>query len=327
MKRRFNYSKPRNTTQLINERCFNDIELIIKNRLQTAPQFIENLELEAVLKGHSGCVNSLQFSDNGKLLASASDDYHVILWDPFTHRKVHEVITPHRGNIFSVKFLPKSNDSHVITGAGDNKIYVFDINHTLNGPIWKCTCHCMRVKRLAVAPEVPYMFWSSAEDGNIFQFDLREPHECKGDEKISLINLTSQYGLCAEAKCIAINPRRTELLAVGTNDCFTRCYDRRMLQLQAISHQRPDAMSEHPHNQVPKDCVTYYSPGKYIVLLIQYIVHQFQLNVFLTLKGICGSTKTGQFRRPLHTLHLAQMAENCLLIWAVNRFIYMISIT
>lgn len=40
------------------------------------------------------------------------------------------------------------------------------------------------------------------------QFDTREPHTCKDDNKIVLINLTTHVGVNGEIKCIAINPRR-----------------------------------------------------------------------------------------------------------------------
>jgi hypothetical protein len=36
-------------------------------------------------------------------LASASDDFQVILWDPFAHKIKTSIKTLHRGNIFTVK--------------------------------------------------------------------------------------------------------------------------------------------------------------------------------------------------------------------------------
>lgn len=156
-----------NVTKLLSDRCYYDIETIIRNRLQTAPQFIKRLELDVALEGHNGCVNCLEWTSNGRLLASASDDCHVIIWDPFKQKQVLDFLTPHHGNIFSVKFLPNSGDSMVATGAADGQIYVFDINRTDVTPHWKCNCHYTRVKRLATATETPFIFWSAAEDGNV----------------------------------------------------------------------------------------------------------------------------------------------------------------
>jgi WD and tetratricopeptide repeat-containing protein 1 len=45
----------------------------------------------------------VQWSSNGEILASGSDDVKVILWDPFVKKKKLEIHTGHKGNIFSVK--------------------------------------------------------------------------------------------------------------------------------------------------------------------------------------------------------------------------------
>lgn len=99
------------------------------------------------------------------LLASGSDDTTVIIWDPFRHKCVQTVTTPHIGNIFSVKFLG-SNDSLLATCAGDCGVVVQScLETTRNGPLLDCSCHVGRVKRLATAPENPLLFWSAGEDG------------------------------------------------------------------------------------------------------------------------------------------------------------------
>lgn len=89
-----------------------------------------------------------------------------MVWDPFRHKLLTDLPTPHRGNIFSVKFMPNRGDSILLTGAADSKIHAYDLEHR-NSPIFTCKCHYMRVKRLATAPESPYVFWSSSEDGHI----------------------------------------------------------------------------------------------------------------------------------------------------------------
>lgn len=46
-----------------------------------------------------------------------------------------------------------------------------------------------------------------------------------------LIDLQNHIGGSAEAKCVAVNPRRPEQLAVGASDAYARVYDRRMIKL------------------------------------------------------------------------------------------------
>lgn len=159
----------RNFAMVQNYRPYYNIETLVRNRLKAAPQFLQNLDVEAKLKGHTGCVNCLEWSSNGQLLASGSDDFRLIIWKPFIHKPVLDLMTPHQGNIFSVKFLPNTGDALIATGAADRCCYVFDVNRStdVSTPCWKCNCHSQRVKRLATVPDSPCIFWSAGEDGRI----------------------------------------------------------------------------------------------------------------------------------------------------------------
>jgi WD and tetratricopeptide repeat-containing protein 1 len=53
-----------------------------------------------------------------------------------------------------------------------------------------------------------------------------------------LVNLNSILGRSAEAKCLAINARRPEQIAVGANDPYIRVFDRRKLKAQLIEVRR-----------------------------------------------------------------------------------------
>ena len=63
------------------------------------------------------------------------------------------------------QFLPNSDDSILVSGAADSNIRVHDLNTKETTHVF--TCHVSRVKRLATAPNLPFMFWSAAEDGCI----------------------------------------------------------------------------------------------------------------------------------------------------------------
>lgn len=95
---------------------------------------------------------------------------------------------------------------------------------------------------------------------------MRQPHICGGDGKVMLINLTNHLGDYAEAKCLAVNPRRPELIAVGANDCFARVYDTRMITVDKIKPRFDEIRNLNgrrtfSQDNIPKDCVTYYCPG------------------------------------------------------------------
>lgn len=66
------------------------------------------------------------------------------------------------------------------------------------------------------------------------QHDLRTAHRCNSDSSNVLINLLNHLGRYAEAKCVAVNPRRPYQLAVGANDFYVRLYDTRMVKLAKI---------------------------------------------------------------------------------------------
>ncbi|ALC42227.1 hypothetical protein Dbus_chr2Rg1806 [Drosophila busckii] len=245
-----------------------DVDEQLRRRLLASPAYVDRLEREAVLTGHEGCVNCLEWTDDGLLLASGSDDSCVMIWDPFRKRRVHALHTKHLGNIFSVKFLPRHNNSIVATCGADKYIYVYDVNHD-NETLFSCSCHTLRVKRLATAPDSPYIFWSAGEDGSILQLDMREPHNCREEQQsqacgVRLISLSTQVEFTTEAKCLAINPRRTEYLAVGANDPYARVFDRRML----------------PH--AASTCVTYYAPGQVVKNLSRRISHESRTVTYLT---------------------------------------------
>ena len=163
--------------------------------------------------------------------------------------------------------MPETNDHTIVTGAGDYEVRVHNVICKETTRI--CLCHAGRVKRLATAPDQRDVFWSAAEDGiiryvhficltimivipnlnlkkiypivNYFQFifrqfDLRAKHTCLKNEKNVLVDLRTYMGdYYVEAKCISVNPLRSELIAVGVNDPYIRIYDRRMIKTVKVS--------------------------------------------------------------------------------------------
>jgi WD40 repeat protein len=104
MRRTAKYPQVTNVVRLLNDRTYNPD--VVTSRVRTKMQFdpfIHSIELATELTGqlieenknqcllsinsyfsalclfpgHHGCVNSLEWSEDGRLLASASDDYHV----------------------------------------------------------------------------------------------------------------------------------------------------------------------------------------------------------------------------------------------------------
>ncbi|KAG8526759.1 uncharacterized protein KY384_008188 [Bacidia gigantensis] len=175
--------------------------------------WVNDLDIVNELGGHSGCVNALSWSTSGRLLASGSDDQHLNIHSyqpdssnaPFALATT--VATGHGANIFSVKFMPHSNDRTLVTAAGDAEVRVFDIEYNgrntgssegsslastargqrfqnmykgvkylsdgnTNARVYRS--HADRVKRI-VTESSPHLFLTCSEDGEVRQFDLRMP--------------------------------------------------------------------------------------------------------------------------------------------------------
>ncbi|XP_067945862.1 WD and tetratricopeptide repeats protein 1-like isoform X2 [Watersipora subatra] len=230
-----------------------------QRRRHATPDIISRLGLEATLAGHNGCVNCLEWSQDGRLLASGSDDCSIILWAAHEHRKITKFQTIHSGNLFSVKFMPRSGNRLVAVSSGDSKISLVDVE--ARRTLHTFTNHRNRVKRLAVAEDEPHLLFSASEDGTVMQFDLRCSEKyAKDNADCVLIDHTRYQGPQAEAKCLAICPTRTVLLAVGCSDPYVRLYDRRML------HCTPTPRSETSDEtrmdyEISSDCVRYFVPG------------------------------------------------------------------
>lgn len=198
--------------------------------------FAKRLEKHKKLQAHTGCVNTINWSEDGNYLISGGDDTTVAIWDydrgNICRQRIH---TGHIANIFSAKFLPNGLNDYIITCARDGKVMAFNIEYgpvlpheeairPITGiPLLDCTCHQSEVKRLTVDKDNPMVFQSCGEDGRVFLYDIRQNHTCNAeDSKIVLVDCPN-----LEIYSMDVNPiNSNEFIIAGTNQ-YISLYDKR----------------------------------------------------------------------------------------------------
>lgn len=237
---------------------------------------ITDLDIVNELDGHSGCVNALSWSRSGHLLASGSDDQHLNIhaYQPADSTEQFKlattVATGHTQNIFSVKFMPGHGDRTVVTAAGDGEVRVFDLeyagqraeasaassmaaegrrrgrNTVYNGVRYlsdgdtDCRVyrsHGDRVKRI-VTESSPHLFLTCSEDGEVRQWDLRQPSAAYPAPRGSRFSSASdssvppplisykRYNL--DLNTISCSPSQPHYIALGGAHLHCFLHDRRM---------------------------------------------------------------------------------------------------
>ncbi|KAG9336746.1 hypothetical protein JZ751_003094 [Albula glossodonta] len=158
--------------------------------------------------GHFGCVNAIEFSNNGgEWLVSGGDDRRVLLWH--MEKAIHSRSKPlklkgeHLSNIFCLAF--DSTNKRVFSGGNDEQVILHDVER---GETLNVFLHDDAVYGLSVSPVNDNVFASSSDDGRVLIWDTREPPH---GEPFCLANYPSAF------HSVMFNPAEPRLLATANS--------------------------------------------------------------------------------------------------------------
>lgn len=190
---------------------------------------VEKLELMYKLKGHDGCVNSLNFNESGSLLVSGSDDLKIMLWKWASNEMVYQFESTHITNVFQTKFMNTlgggNQAMHIISSARDGHVIHHELPSSGGNPASTSLIkHTLPVHKIALPETSPFEVLTAGEDGYVIRCDLRD----NVNERLVTAKLSTTHRRMA-LYSISAHPLKNEFCVSG-RDQFVRVYDRRSLK-------------------------------------------------------------------------------------------------
>ncbi|XP_017492608.1 PREDICTED: DDB1- and CUL4-associated factor 6-like [Rhagoletis zephyria] len=224
--------------------------------------YVQRLGLMSRLHVHSGCVNTVCWNNTGEFLLSGSDDQCVAITNPHNQEVLLKYKTAHRANIFSARFMPRTDGHSIVSCSGDGIVlhtellapYIRrqkttpsnNINSAITStrnvdpmlPIYEhneneaklsfFNCHKSGTTyEVLTIPSEPRSFMSCGEDGTVRLFDLRQTSSCHKTCCKDNILIFSPSAVNA----MDLSPISNYYVAVGSSDAIVRVYDRRYLSV------------------------------------------------------------------------------------------------
>ncbi|ACC79946.1 WD40 repeat domain-containing protein [Nostoc punctiforme] len=134
---------------------------------------VHNVAAPNTLGGHAKEVQGISFSPDGKMLASASDDNTVKLWDTTTGKEI-KTLTGHTNSVLGISFSP--DGKMLASASSDNTVKLWDT--TTGKEIKTLTGHTNSVLGISFSPDGK-MLASASADNTVKLWDTTTGKEIK----------------------------------------------------------------------------------------------------------------------------------------------------
>ncbi|CAF4873910.1 unnamed protein product [Rotaria sp. Silwood1] len=195
------------------------------NNIIASRNLVQRMKVSHTLDAHNGCVNALAFNRTGTLLASASDDLQIILWDWASNQAAVAYESDHHSNVFQAKFIPFSDDCKIVSCARDGQVRLAELHP--DGSLWrtkKIAQHLASAHKLSIDTITGTDIFSCGEDGIIYHIDLRENKSNK------LLTISSDTINHLPLYSIELNRNNQNEFVVAAMDPYIRVFDRRYIE-------------------------------------------------------------------------------------------------
>ncbi|UJR34147.1 hypothetical protein I4U23_021554 [Adineta vaga] len=203
-------------------------------------------------KGHSGCVNALDFSSDGLFLATGGDDKRVLIWNMSevlfneTNRCPIALNATHLSNIFSIKF--DNQNRRIISAGNDEQILVHDIEKQRQGyngdhadELVDVFLESSPINCISVQPKQNDVFIAATEDGHVHLYDLRSASSAAAHDQPSLViaeSLDGSFHSCT------FHPQQTCLVGTANARQGIELYDIRLSKSSVLRYGAPTSSDE-----------------------------------------------------------------------------------
>ena len=128
-----------------------------------------------VLDGHSGPVNAVRFSDDGRWLGSAAADGTVRLWDMSSPVVASTLLRGHDESVAGLRFAPGADSRHLVTWGDDLQPRLWDVPDPLADPRVLRARVDPTILGMTVSPDGRWIATSSAQDSKLMLWSTEDP--------------------------------------------------------------------------------------------------------------------------------------------------------